>query len=220
MLGLFAAVARSQGTADAFAAKIPAANIPSTVMLSAAAAAGAPGQSVQVPVSLSLAGTAPSSFQIDLSFDATKLTFVAASAGAQLTAAGLGLTASAISSGQVRLTTTGASQNGISPGLVATATFTISSSPGTASMPVTLANCMSGGASGSRLSTGCTPGTVAVAACNVTGDATVGVADVQAILNQALGVLPPAYDLNQDGVVNLIDVQLVINAAMGRGCAL
>ena len=54
--------------------------------------------------------------------------------------------------------------------------------------------------------------------CAVTGDITAGVADVQAVVNQALGIDPPAYDLNSDGVVNVADIQVVINAALGLGC--
>jgi hypothetical protein len=45
------------------------------------------------------------------------------------------------------------------------------------------------------------------------------VADVQTIIDEALGLIPAVHDLNQDGVVNLLDVQVVINAALGLGCA-
>ena len=44
------------------------------------------------------------------------------------------------------------------------------------------------------------------------------VADVQAIINQALDVVPPLNDLNGDGLVNVADVQIVIIAANGMGC--
>ena len=57
------------------------------------------------------------------------------------------------------------------------------------------------------------------AQCQVTGDGTVNALDVQAIVNEALGVAPPINDLNQDGVVNVVDVQIVVNAALGLGCA-
>lgn len=221
MIGVCAALAHAQGSADAFAVKIPAASMPSTVTLSASGTNGAPGKTVAIPLSLSLAGgTAPSSFQIDLSFDPTKLTFLSASAGAGLTNAGMGLESSTVSSSDVRLSTTGANQNGIATSVVAYATFLVASLPGTAGTAVTLTNCVSAGTSGNPLSTGCTAAAVAIIACNVTGDAVVGVADVQAIINQALGVSPPTYDLNQDGVVNVADVQPVIDAAMGKGCTL
>ena len=42
--------------------------------------------------------------------------------------------------------------------------------------------------------------------------------DVQRLINQALGALPAANDLNGDGAVNVVDVQIVINAVLGLGC--
>ena len=54
--------------------------------------------------------------------------------------------------------------------------------------------------------------------CTVTGDLTPSVADVQMLINQALGVAPLTYDFNSDGMVNVADVQVVVNAAMGHGC--
>jgi uncharacterized repeat protein (TIGR01451 family) len=56
--------------------------------------------------------------------------------------------------------------------------------------------------------------------CNVTGDATANIVDVQAVINQALGVNPAVNDLNSDGVVNVADVQILINAALSLGCSL
>ena len=64
------------------------------------------------------------------------------------------------------------------------------------------------------------PTTIISIACNVTGDAAANITDVQAIINQALGVKPAASDVNSDGVVNVVDVQIVINAALGLGCSL
>jgi hypothetical protein len=56
--------------------------------------------------------------------------------------------------------------------------------------------------------------------CDITGDGVTSVADVQAIINQALGTSPPVTgDLNGDGAVNLVDIQFVINAALNLGCA-
>jgi uncharacterized repeat protein (TIGR01451 family) len=55
--------------------------------------------------------------------------------------------------------------------------------------------------------------------CNVTQDANTSVSDVQRIINEALGVLPPADDLNSDGAVNVLDVQIAINAVLGLGCS-
>jgi hypothetical protein len=54
--------------------------------------------------------------------------------------------------------------------------------------------------------------------CHVTQDASPNVVDVQAIVNEALGVTRAIDDLNGDGVVNSVDIQIVINAALGLGC--
>lgn len=54
--------------------------------------------------------------------------------------------------------------------------------------------------------------------CAITGDATASVADVQLIVNEALGAVAPANDMNRDAVVNVADVQKVIESAMGAGC--
>ena len=55
-------------------------------------------------------------------------------------------------------------------------------------------------------------------ACDVTQSATVSVADVRTILNQALGISPATADLSGDGVVNVLDTQFVSNAVLGKGC--
>lgn len=55
-------------------------------------------------------------------------------------------------------------------------------------------------------------------ACDINGDGNINVADVQIIINEALGVAPAVHDVNGDGVVNVADVQIVINAALGLGC--
>ena len=54
--------------------------------------------------------------------------------------------------------------------------------------------------------------------CDITRDGNPSVADVQAIVNEALGVAPAVNDLNGDAVVGVVDVQIVINAALGLGC--
>jgi hypothetical protein len=209
MLAGMSAAPAQQGTAEAFVAKIPAANISSTVILSASAAYGLPGQTVSVPIALSLGGsTSPGWFQIDLTFDPTKLTFVSAS----------GFSASVVSAGDIRLSTPGTNQNGMASGVVGQARLTLSASFGTAATAINLVNCMSADPLGNPLSTGCLAGTVGPFTCAVTGDASASVADVQATINQALGVAPPLNDMNQDGVVNLVDVQTVLNAAMGGAC--
>jgi hypothetical protein len=56
--------------------------------------------------------------------------------------------------------------------------------------------------------------------CTITGDQVASVADVQRMINAALGVDPPVNDLNQDGTIGVVDVQIVINAVLGSGCVL
>jgi hypothetical protein len=55
--------------------------------------------------------------------------------------------------------------------------------------------------------------------CDPQQNVIVNVADVQLLIDEALGVAPAANDLNGDGVVNAVDVQIVINAALGLGCS-
>jgi uncharacterized repeat protein (TIGR01451 family) len=55
-------------------------------------------------------------------------------------------------------------------------------------------------------------------ACAMNPDPVASVANVQGMVNQALGVAYPLDDVNHDGVVNAVDVQLVINAVLGLGC--
>ena len=50
-----------------------------------------------------------------------------------------------------------------------------------------------------------------------TGSATV--ADVQLVVNQALGAAQSVSDLNGDGVLNVADVQIEISAALGLSCS-
>ena len=56
-------------------------------------------------------------------------------------------------------------------------------------------------------------------ACAIANGTTVTLADVQHIINEALGVLSPAHDLSGGGGVNVVDVQIVVGAALGLGCA-
>jgi uncharacterized repeat protein (TIGR01451 family) len=51
---------------------------------------------------------------------------------------------------------------------------------------------------------------------DLNGDGALNVADVQVIVNEALGVVKAVHDLNGDGVVNVVDVQKEINAVLGR----
>jgi hypothetical protein len=45
------------------------------------------------------------------------------------------------------------------------------------------------------------------------------VADVQLVVNQALGAAQSVSDLNGDGVLNVADVQIEISAALGLSCS-
>jgi probable HAF family extracellular repeat protein len=56
--------------------------------------------------------------------------------------------------------------------------------------------------------------------CDINADQVTNVADVQLIVNEALGVALSVHDLNRDGVVNVADIQKVINAALGLICIL
>ena len=62
------------------------------------------------------------------------------------------------------------------------------------------------------------PISVASSPCDVNGDGATNVSDVQAEVNQALGISACANDINQDGSCNVIDVQRVVNAALGGPC--
>jgi uncharacterized repeat protein (TIGR01451 family) len=75
---------------------------------------------------------------------------------------------------------------------------------------------VSGGGSASASATD--PTSIAGFTCAISGDGAASVADVQAIINEALGVTPAVHDLNHDGVVNVGDSQKVLNAALGLGC--
>jgi len=59
------------------------------------------------------------------------------------------------------------------------------------------------------------PGT----ACATNGNSSTAVADVQLMVNEALGVAMPLNDLNGDGVSNVVDVEIVSKAAIGLGCS-
>jgi hypothetical protein len=57
-----------------------------------------------------------------------------------------------------------------------------------------------------------------VTSCDVRGNSTASVADVQRMIDEALGTAAPSNDLNSDGAVNVADIQIVMNAALGQGC--
>ena len=55
--------------------------------------------------------------------------------------------------------------------------------------------------------------------CDISQTASTNVADVQLMVNEALGAAAPADDLNNDGAANIADIQIVVNSALGLGCS-
>jgi hypothetical protein len=209
--------ARAQ-SGDAFVAKIPSGQMASSIMVSPVGVGTLAGHTVEVPLVLTMAGAVtPAAFQIDLTFDPQVLSFLSARVGAQLAAAGKGLVSTLVSSADVRLSTTSSNQNTIAAGLVAYASFSVGPKfgPTTALIPL---NCIAAGLSGAALSTGCLPASLTTFSCDSDGDGQATVADVQSLINQALGLTPATRDLNHDGVVNVADVQKQIDAVLGLGC--
>jgi len=96
-----------------------------------------------------------------------------------------------------------------------TLTFNVSS---TLNGSVTSTFTVSGGGELNTANDSATDTTVLGPSCAVTGDGVPSAEDLQAIVNEALGVAPATDDLNHDNVVNVADVQKVINAALGLSC--
>ena len=189
------------------------------VSLNAGTGSGSTGQTVEIPITMSLTGSAaPAAFQVDLSFDTAKLSFISARAGAQATAAGKGVSSATPVAGTARLLVTGFNQNVIGSGLVAYASFKLTSGFTSGSSTLNAGNCSSSDINGAPVLTSCTAGVIKYASCDINGDGNTTVTDVQLIINEALGVAPATHDLNGDGAVTVGDVQLVINAALGLGC--
>jgi hypothetical protein len=53
--------------------------------------------------------------------------------------------------------------------------------------------------------------------CDVVPDQQINVADVQNIVNQALGLTPAAADLNRDGRIDVADIGTLVGVALGTG---
>ena len=183
-------------------------------------ATGRAGGSVDVPLTLNASGTPPSTWQVDVTYDASKLTFKSARKGEQCTAANKDVITSPLAANQIRVVAAAVNQNPIGNGPVAYLNFALA---GTFSGSTTL-TCSSPGSADSTsrsLATTCTAGTVTSAAscgCDVNGDGNTNVGDVQLIVNQVLGVVSASCDVNGDGAVNVADVQQVVNAVLGMGC--
>jgi hypothetical protein len=60
--------------------------------------------------------------------------------------------------------------------------------------------------------------TIVPLTCTFTGGARSTAADVQMMVNEALGIYPPAFDLNGDGSVNIVDIQAVVRDAVRDAC--
>jgi hypothetical protein len=84
-------------------------------------------------------------------------------------------------------------------------------------LPTTGSGTQVGTASGSS-GLGVTASATVIPSCDISGNPSASVLDIQHMINEALGTSSPANDLNVDGMVNLVDVQLVLNNAMGLGC--
>ncbi|HEX3745320.1 MAG TPA: RHS repeat domain-containing protein [Bryobacteraceae bacterium] len=54
--------------------------------------------------------------------------------------------------------------------------------------------------------------------CDVNHDGSTGIADVQAVVNEALGGATASDDLNSDGAVDVVDVEIDLNAGVGWAC--
>jgi uncharacterized repeat protein (TIGR01451 family) len=61
--------------------------------------------------------------------------------------------------------------------------------------------------------------TTVFTACDLSLAGTTTAADVQQIVNEALGAAPAMNDVNGDHAVNVVDLQIVVNAALGQGCS-
>jgi len=61
---------------------------------------------------------------------------------------------------------------------------------------------------------------VSAGSCDLNGDGVVNVLDVQASINQVLGLSACTGDLDGNGVCNIVDTQRVINATLGAACRL
>ena len=57
-----------------------------------------------------------------------------------------------------------------------------------------------------------------VSPCDIKKNGNLNVADVQLIVNEALGVTQAVDDLSGDGAVSVVDIQIEINAALKLGC--
>jgi hypothetical protein len=179
---------------------------------------GTPGKPVELSILFASGGAAVSAIQFTCAYDPQIVTFVSARAGDQLLAAGKSITVTG-SSGQLRAVGAGLNQNRINDGIAAFFTFNINSTfPTNGKTTVSCSNVQFVDAQGQAISATGGAGTItASTGCDVNGNGQFEIADVQLIINEALGILPPIHGRN-DGKVDIVDVQIVINAVLGLGC--
>jgi hypothetical protein len=61
--------------------------------------------------------------------------------------------------------------------------------------------------------------TSTISPCDLNGDGTVNIVDVQIAINQVAGLTPcGSADLDRNGLCNIVDLQRLINAALGQTC--
>jgi hypothetical protein len=94
------------------------------------------------------------------------------------------------------------------------------SGTGTATISFTAAANTAGTAREGTLTVAGIPFIITQSACSF-GPSTglASLADLQLLINEALGTQSPANDLNKDGVVNVVDIEIEVDAILGLGCA-
>jgi uncharacterized repeat protein (TIGR01451 family) len=80
-----------------------------------------------------------------------------------------------------------------------------------------LINQVSVSGGGALLAANASDPTAIITQCNVNQTA-ISVADIQTMINEALGLAEAANDLNRDGFVSIADVQIVLNALLYGTC--
>jgi hypothetical protein len=162
----------------------------------------------------------------DNSGNVTGATQAIALSGTGIVLSSIAVSASSVAltyNGSEQFTATGTYSDTSTANLTSQVTWS-SSAPGVASIGGTgLASALTAGQTNitAALNGVISPGfqLTVLSACDVTQHTTTTVADIQQVINEALGIAPPANDLSGDGIVDIVDLQIVINAALGKGCS-
>jgi hypothetical protein len=182
---------------------------------------GTPNSVVEVPILLSAGQSQVAGLQWKVGFDATALTYNSVRSGSTADNSGKSVTAN-MSGGQISVLVAGLNQNLMSDGIVAYLMFVPTSNLQTGTSTSLSCNAAQGtNPSGGAVPVSCSSGRItggSACSCDVNRDGTVNVADVQLVINHALGVSAFACDINGDNTINIGDVQIVINSALGLGC--